>query len=96
MAANEQIGSDSPIVTTQVSVTTTATQIAPANNGRAQIIIKSPKSATVPVFIGPAGVTITTGIALDIGDFLTIRSTGAIFGIVAATTTTVSTVEEQQ
>lgn len=52
--------------TGQLAVTSTATQVAD-RAGASLIILSAPSSNTAPVFIGPSGVTTSTGIALSPG-----------------------------
>jgi hypothetical protein len=79
------------IVTAQVSVGATATQIVAARTGapgtgRANITLTNTGTATV--FIGnSAAVTTATGAALVAGASLTLSTTAAIFGISTATET---------
>lgn len=82
------------LATAEVSVTTTATVIAAANNGRQSLLIKNIGAATV--YIGPSGVTTATGYPLDAGEVLELSGqTGAVYGRVAAGTNLVRTLEEQ-
>ena len=56
-------------LTGQVTVTSTATQIAPASTGQVTAFtIKSSQTNTTTVYIGPAGVTPSTGYDLDAGE----------------------------
>jgi hypothetical protein len=79
----------------QVSIGTTATQIAAARtgvSGTGRVSITILNTSTTPVFIGGSGVTASTGILLAgaIGASITINTTAAVFGIVSAGTATVS------
>jgi hypothetical protein len=89
------IVSSTPLVlnaTGQVSVGASATLIIALNANRAGVIITNP-STTVTVFLGAAGVTISTGQELLPGNSITIPVTSAIYGVVAASTQTVSFME---
>ena len=83
------------IVTGQISVATTAggTLIAAARTGRLDITIVN--SGTADVYLGPSGLTTSTGILLKgiPGAALTISTAAAVYGIVAAATQTVSYLE---
>ena len=76
--------------TNQVSVGATATQIVAARAGRGGVIIV--QHGTTDVFIGGAGVSATNGVLLpgNKGASITLPDTGAIFGITASGTQTVS------
>lgn len=73
------------IATGQVAVGTSATQIAPARAGRQKITL-SPTSATV-YYVGPAGVTATSGVYVAAGGTITLDTTAAIFAVGAAALT---------
>jgi hypothetical protein len=77
--------------TGQVSVANTATLIIAANT-RQGVLITNP-STTVTVYIGGSGVTTGNGQALLPGCSLTLPIVGAVYGIVATSTQTVSYVE---
>jgi hypothetical protein len=81
------------IATAQVSVGTTATQIAALRAGRGSVTIEN--EGTTAVRIGIAGVTTGNGFLLPgvVGASLTLQTTAAVFGIVAAGTQTVSVLE---
>ena len=81
-------------VTGQVSVTATATAILPANPSRTAGTIYNPVASTAPVFIGPSGVTDTTGYQLDPGYGLTVAGTEEWFGITASATILVTYEDE--
>lgn len=79
-------------VTSQVVVATTATAIFADGVGPNLREIHNSSGATV--FIGPAGVTISNGRAIPAGGTFRLDvklSTAPLFGIVAATTATVTT-----
>lgn len=78
--------------TGQVSVAATATQIIAANPSRQGVLVTNP-SSSVTVYIGGSGVTTSTGAILPPLSSLTLPITGAIYGIVASSTQTVSYVE---
>lgn len=75
--------------TSQVSVAATATQILAAYSAKTPREIKNISAVTV--FVGAAGVTTTTGHALLANEAFTPWWTGAVFGIVATGTATVTT-----
>jgi hypothetical protein len=79
--------------TGQVSITTTATSIAAARTTRRAIMVIN--HGTTEVFLGASGVTTTTGIKLENvdGASISLPIVGALFGIVAAGTQTVSFIE---
>jgi hypothetical protein len=77
--------------TGQVSVGVTATLIIAANT-RQGVLITNP-STTVTVYIGGSGVTTGNGQALTPGCSLSLPIVGAVYGIVASSTQTVSYVE---
>lgn len=77
--------------TGQVSVGTSATQIIAAGT-RQGVLITNP-SSSVTVFIGGSGVTIANGQELLPGQSLTLPVVSAVYGVVAASTQTVSFVE---
>lgn len=74
---------------TQVSCGTTAT-LAAAARYRNAVTIKVPTSGST-VYIGPAGVTTTTGFSVDGGTAMTLQPyAGAVYCVVATGTQTVS------
>jgi hypothetical protein len=77
----------------QVTVGATATLIVPAGAGRETVTIVN--NAAVDVFLGPAGVTITTGVLLAgvKGQTLSLPTTNAIYGVVATATSPVSYID---
>lgn len=78
--------------TAQTSVANTATQIVAVNTTRRAVVITNP-STTVTVFIGGAAVTTSTGQELLPGNSISIPTTLAVYGIVASSTQTVSSLE---
>lgn len=76
----------------QVSCTTAATSIAAARDTRKAIVLVN--RSTTAVFIGPSGVTTSTGLQLNQNDSITIRTTAQVFGIVSLGTATVHYIEE--
>lgn len=76
----------------QVSCSTTATSIAAARDTRKAIVIVN--RGTNALYVGPSGVTTTTGFQLNQNDAITIRTTAQVFGIVATATSTAHFVEE--
>ena len=78
--------------TQQVSVGITPTLIAAANAARGGLVVTNP-STTITVFIGSSAVTISTGQALLPGNSITIPTTADVYGVVAASTQTVSFLE---
>ena len=77
--------------TGQVSVGTAATQIIGANTNRYEVVITNP--STVTVYVGGSGVSTTTGHAIPAGGSITLKSTAAIYGVVATATQTVTYAE---
>lgn len=86
----------------QVSVTNAATQIIAANSGRLGLVVTNTDS-TATCYLGPtSGVTSTTGHALPAGQSVSLEVvagqagnwTGALFGITASATITVTYLEE--
>ena len=81
----------------QVTVDTTAGGTVVYNNTTAnpKRVILNVASGGQTVFLGPSGVTTTTGLALAAGDTVTIdlRGNDVVYGIVAATTQVVSHLE---
>lgn len=77
----------------QITVAATATSIVAARAGRSKVTIVN--SGAVDVFLGPAGVTITTGILLNgvKGSSVELNTSAAIFGIAASGTQVVSFIE---
>lgn len=80
--------------TGQVSVTSTAVQIVPANPARSAVTIIN--NGTTAVYIGASsGVTTATGAELvgTAGMQITLPTTAAVYGIVASTAQVVSFIE---
>lgn len=77
----------------QVSVAATATQIAASRTGRNLIDVVN--TTTTAVYLGGSGVTTSTGLLLPgiVGASVTIPFTGALYGIVATGTATVTEAE---
>lgn len=88
--------SSNNILTGQVSVAATAggTLIAPARADRKRLTIIN--GATADVFIGPSGLTISTGALLAgvKGQNIVLETNAAVYGIVGTGTETVSFIEE--
>jgi len=85
----------STITTGQVTVDTTVGGIVikASNASRRSIIIRN--QGTVDMYIGPSGVTSTSGLLIKAGESITLdRNTAAIYGIVASTSTTAGYLEE--
>jgi len=80
--------------TGQVSVTNAATQIKAANTSRKRITIKVPVGGQAVYIKVDNTVTTANGHLLDAGDSLTLENTGAVYGIVAAGSQTVTYLEE--
>jgi hypothetical protein len=82
------------IATNQFSITTTVTQISPGVPGRKSAIIMALADGQ-DVYIGPPDVTISTGALIPgtKGAGLVVDGGGAIYGIVAAGTQSVSLLE---
>ena len=80
--------------TNQVSVGTNATLIIGAvkgNASRQSVTIYNTSGATV--FVGASNVTTTTGHGIAAGQSLTLAVTGAVYGVVVSSTSTVSYIE---
>lgn len=89
------LGNSTVIAVNQVSMSNVAAVIKAANTSRKRIIIKNPATNTQAVFIGPTNaVTAANGHCIDPGDAITLNCTGAIYGILAAGTLTVTYLEE--
>lgn len=78
--------------TAQTSVGASATQIVGSRATRRAVLITNP-SSSVTVFIGGASVTTSNGQELLPGNSLSIPTTIAVYGIVASSTQTVSSLE---
>ena len=81
------------ILTNQITITTTATQIVASRIGRRAVILASLGSN--PLYIGAAGVTTSTGMLLPQGTMppLAVPATSAIYGIMSSGTQVVSVLE---
>ena len=81
------------ILTNQVSVAATATQVAPARPGRIAVFFFY--KGTTEFYIGNSGVTATTGALLPgvLGASLTLPTSAAVSGITASGSQTVSYIE---
>jgi hypothetical protein len=68
----------------QVSVAATATLIAANRTGRTVVTVVN--SGTTPIFLGPAGVTTSTGVQLPgvAGASIQIAFSGDLYGVVAS------------
>lgn len=91
---NASVGSNSASVAgSQATVGTSATSVVAARATRNTVTIVN--GGTTDVFLGPSGVTTTTGILLTgtKGASITIPTTAQIFGIVGAGTQVVSVLE---
>lgn len=77
----------------QVTVAATATELAPARAGRIACILTMIGDADA--FIGPAGVTTSTGALLrgTAGTQMTIPGSDALYGVVASSTEVVGVLE---
>jgi hypothetical protein len=80
--------------TGQTAVGTTQTAISVATSTRTALTVHNLAAATQPVFIGPTGVTDSTGYALEPGHSQTFASGIQWYAIAAATGTTVSWIDE--
>ncbi len=82
---NVIVNGNAAVLSGQQSVTGTA--VALATHAAKTICVKAILGNTIPVYIGPSGVTTSTGIPLDPGDApcLTVQNTNEIF-VVASTT----------
>lgn len=78
----------------QVSITTTATLIAAANNSRMRLLVTN--LGTTTLYIGGSGVTSTTGHVLQgiAGYPMALRTTAAVYGITASGSQSISYLEE--
>jgi hypothetical protein len=87
------ITSPSNFTPAQVSVGTSATLIAAARTGRQLLTIVN--TTTTAIYLGGSGVTTSTGHLLPgvVGASLTIPYTGAMYGVVASSTATVTEAE---
>lgn len=85
--------SQANLITNQVTVAATATLIAASRPGRRQVVIV--QLGATDVYLGGSAVSTTTGLLLTgtKGTTITIETTGAIYGIVAAATQAVSVAE---
>jgi hypothetical protein len=83
----------SNLATTQVSVSSTATQVLPARVGRQAAVIEN--TAATAVYCGGPSVTTTTGMLLPgvVGSSLSIPTGAAIYCVTATGTNTVSAME---
>jgi len=93
---NKALGLSSTFTTAQVTVPATANgiQIAAANANRRRITVKNPAGGQ-PVYLKKDNtVTTSNGHMLDGGESIELTTTDAIFGIVAAGTQLVTTLEE--
>jgi hypothetical protein len=81
------------VVSGQVTVGATATQIAHARPGRRSILIVN--EGTTAVRIGPPGVTTGNGVLLPgaVGASIRLEGGGAVYGIVASGSQAVSFIE---
>lgn len=77
----------SNLATGQVSVGTTATVIAAARTGRGTVTVANGATA---IYVGNSGVTTTTGILVPVNGNLTLTFNGAVYGIVATGTSSVT------
>ena len=79
------------IATGQVSCGTSATSIVSARNRR-RLVIRN--NGANPVYVGAGAVTTSTGYKLAVNESLTLETSTSVFGIVAASTESVSYIEE--
>lgn len=79
--------------TAQATIATTATVIVASRVGRDTVIIEN--SGTTAVYLGNSSVTTTTGLLLPgvLGASVSIETTDAVYGIVAAGTQVVTAIE---
>lgn len=79
--------------TNQVSITTSATLIVAARTTRRSVTVTN--LGTTAIYIGPSGVTTTTGSLLigTAGAAISIPTTAAVYGIVSSGTQSVSYIE---
>jgi hypothetical protein len=84
------------LTTGQIAPGTTATSIIGVNLNRIRIVLT--QMSTTPVFIGASGVTSSTGDYIPgiVGYMKVIRSSAALFGVVASGTGSISFAEESQ
>ena len=77
----------SNVTTGQLAVTTAAQALKGTYVGASYLVVKSLKANTGTVYIGGAGVTDTTGYALDPGDSVVVpyNAVNGLFAIAAAT-----------
>jgi len=74
-----------------VTVTSSATVIVTENNARKKILIRNIGADTI--YIGEAGVTVTTGIPLDSNVCIVLNTSDAISGIVSSTSSEIRYIE---
>lgn len=82
--------------TAQVTVGTTAGQLAAARTGApgtGRVSITVINNGTVPIFVGISGVLTTTGLQVPAGDAITINTTAAVFAISGSTGQSVGVLE---
>lgn len=82
----------SNMATAQTTVTTAATQIVAANTTRRAVLVTN-MHTTATLYLGTASVTTSTGQALPAGASATIPFTGAVYGIVASSTLTATSLD---
>lgn len=94
MPLNPVLNGAANLATSQVSVKTTLTQIIGPRTSRRGVIIQNITGSDV-VYVGPNGVTTTTGYAIPAtaNASLYIPTTAPIYGIVATTAQTVDVLE---
>lgn len=89
VATNPAVGTTLNV--NQISVGTAATAIVQANTNRTQLVVTNIGAATV--FLGGSGVTTATGQALLANATITLPTSAAVYGIVAAGTVAVTYAE---
>jgi hypothetical protein len=88
----QPVGADG-FATAQISVTSAATLIAAARPGRGEIQVMN--TTATAVYLGGSGVTAANGHLLPgiIGASVTLKTTAAVYGIVASASATVTAAE---
>lgn len=87
------VSTGATITTNQMTATTVGAVLVAADATRRALTIFNASSST-SIFVGPVGVTATTGLQVNPSSALTIQSTGALSVITAASTAVVSWLAE--
>ena len=93
VAVSQNTDGASSFDTAQVALNaSTATLILAANSTRRSCLITN-TSATINIYVGASGVTASTGQLIAPGNSLSMPVTGAVYGISASSTPTVTAIE---